>query len=754
MGVVGIGTFVGRLGRLFLSYILIYQQIFLGCVWARGEVLADTDYVIQFVPAGRKDLEERPHDPLAFSSITALEQGKRAKEESSYKFSIHRCRPYASSLSHKDAVSVDKLEERELESLFESQVFPSLGVWNNTEQEINLSSGFRWEEKVRSWVYEALGIHLVFQMDQKGGLHFTEFQAVGKKIGIQSAHEVYLQGTVESQELKVSAPIIYTQRAQMKIETFEVWAQGLKEDQEKVLGPASSVLAPYLSGGFFIHEPSSHLQVQTLKLHEGTFVNRGRLDVGAKGAMDLKGHTLLNEGAIVGQESFSLTSARFIQNKEKGEILAHHTLTLASDVLENKGRMSGAQGSHIYVTEGANYHEIESPELILMVDKQWTHHAGKMQASRTLSLKGEGAFRGLAPVYGHEIAIGVKRFEQEAEMTSSTFIHFKDTIQHWQTGKKAKIEASMISLMTQDHKARHQGLLKANHYLALSQEKFTNQGKIEASTLSLKGEEFTNEGRLEGKIFTWSDSKHFHNKKGASLEVHDQTLLKGEAFLNEGTLKLDGLLQVDLKDFKNTGVMTVEGLLKGVIKELTNQGTFTFKDGLEANLQKLENMGVMTVEGLLKGVIKTLTNEGTFTVDHFSLEGEIIRTQAGTFTVKDASTYTGDCWYNDGEVHAAQVTLKALTGPQKWMDFRNRKSFKATTLRLTPLCGLINTQESLLELSSTFIAPKLSQFMNDGEIEIGKAGWFGFDRSDEQGLRFGKITSAEEITFKTHQPWQ
>lgn len=711
------GGLLREVGRVFLTYLLIYQQVFLGVAGARGAVLEDMDYVIQFIPSevfrGGKGDEERRHHSLDHASLKASNKEELVTSPP-YKFSIHRRRPEASSFSEKISLSADPQKEVRLEPLFESQVFPSLGVWNTTEEEISLSSGFRWEEEVRSWVYEAVGIHLAFQMDVKGGLHFTQFQAEGKKIGIQSAHEVYLQGAVESQELKISAPIIYTQEAQMQIEALEVWAQGLEGDHETVLGDKALSLAPYLSGGFFIHEPSSHLQVKSFSLHEGTFVNRGRVNVGAAGAVDLKGHTLLNEGSILGRESFKLTSARFIQNKEKGEIFAPHTLTLDSHVLENKGRVCGTQKSLIDVTEGANYHEIESRQLTLTIDKQWTHHAGKMQGSSSLSLEGDGTFKGLAPLYGYEMAIGVKGFEHHAELKSSTFVHFKDTIQHWQTGKKAKIEAPLISLLTQDDKALNQGLLKADQHLALSQNKFTNQGALETSILTLKGEKFTNEGRLEAENFTLSDSKHFHNKKGASLEVHDQTILKGEAFLNEGALKLKGPLQADLKDFKTTGVMTVEGLLTGVI------GTFT--------------------------------TEASCTLDHFTLEGEVIRTQAGTFTVKQASTYTGEGWYNDGKVEAAEITLKAPTDPKKWMDFRNRKTFQATSLTLGSKGGLLNEKGCSLILTSFFEGQDLRQFLNDGTFDGGKAGLFHFNSSE--GLRFGTLKGLEGLTFITNQAWQ
>ena len=287
MGFVGMGTFVGRLGRLFLTYILIYQQIFLGCVWAQGG--------LRVIQADLHDFEHR------------LDPGSVSKPlyEPKVVFS-----PISVDLKEafKGCHVVLRAEGEKVQALWRRG--NAFYAFDHPE----LSACVRLQKEK--------GKNLLYIKSLLSGSGYQDFV-----IGVESSEGILLEDSLQLKQLIVQAPIILNRA--MGFLNLEGTLEGIDVEKLDVYGQ-------------FKMESESTLNVKTLHLHHGTFINQGTVKFKEGGKAFLGGNDFINDHEIVGVKNLTF---------EKGGILDQR---LASSQITLKG------GRFLYEGLRLNFHEHSS----------------------------------------------------------------------------------------------------------------------------------------------------------------------------------------------------------------------------------------------------------------------------------------------------------------------------------------------------------------------------------------------------------
>ncbi|AIL13917.1 hypothetical protein IM40_11330 (plasmid) [Candidatus Paracaedimonas acanthamoebae] len=249
-------------GRIFLTYILIYQQIFLGVVWAHeglGAIQAD-------LQEARLQGGSYVSKPFPHSTISLSKESAKLREE------------------FKDC------------------------DWVFRESQDQLQTFYRWKGKVYQFVHPALLKSIQVLKSPKGEDNNTLYiklllDGLGQKnstVGLENEGAIIIEDGIQVKGLVTCAPRVVS-RAMASLDL-----------QKELQGIDVETLAVH---GDFKIEGSSTLNVQELHLHEGTFLNQGTLKFKEDGTADLHGNNLMNDHQIKGVKRLTFRNGRVLDHR-------------------------------------------------------------------------------------------------------------------------------------------------------------------------------------------------------------------------------------------------------------------------------------------------------------------------------------------------------------------------------------------------------------------------------------------------------
>ncbi|OJX09507.1 MAG: hypothetical protein BGO77_06245 [Caedibacter sp. 37-49] len=629
---------VCRLSRVFLTYVLIYQQIFLGVVWANGDLI-------------RVEITQ----DNAFQTQGSLE---RLPEENL---------PLKLKVTRQRSDSTEQKATQEIESiLYERRLHFKKGI--NEDKKLSSTSSLRLTsthtDGALNLLFKERGLNLRFLIRSTGEISI-------EKLIAEDAIELCTVGRITTSLSPIKATSLSLVGQDILNYTSLCTTKEL----------ALTAVGTQARKGLITNMPEGRIKSQgLLNVFKGDFHNQGSLEAVDKLEADFHQNNLFNRSQekgyslIQGKSSFSLRNIDRFENTS--EIKSQRSLFIESNILENLKTISSDRKLKI--------HTIDS-----LYNLQ-----GTIQASDRLSINVVGEFYNQANIFSDKkikLSVG-EHFENtslghiSASSLSLTCMGLGQN--------KGQLASQSLNITAATFENYHQietqeGELNELSYgegFHLYEDSFLSANQhlnIRAKSLIIDQGALIETGQLDAILFYLANSGHI-----ISQEIQD---LKIGRFYNEGKLRASSLILTVFDTFENVsddvegtktltfGVKTLlnygqlkSKLIKGRIAHLNNEGTIQADETFDASIQKLENQGLILSAGdiWVNELSDSSTNSGLIQAQsiHLSSQQEHLSQFQGNFTPSSPQAY----FLNRGSILADNKTSFLLS------SFENHGTMQAS----------------------------------------------------------------------------
>ncbi|QQU55770.1 two-partner secretion domain-containing protein [Serratia liquefaciens] len=411
----------------------------------------------------------------------------------------------------------------------------------------------------------------------------------------------------------------------------------------------------------------------TLTLKAPTLNNTGTL---AANSMKLTAQDVENSGLIQAKGLAEIT-AKDLQNRVAGRVLAGGALALQGERLNNAGKLQG-QNIDIGVQGWANTGSTLGENGLTATVEQTLHNSGQVLSQGLLkltaatlkndgkvlsegalqlsadSISNQGEAQGAATtvtantVNNSGNLIGLRQLALQLQKDLNNTVSGKLLSEGELTVGAATVENDGVwqgdSIRLAAQQLDHKGVLQAGTggiHLDLSDslktetsskifssgktdltaQTLNNQGHVQAGELTLKAAELTNTGRLQGqKNLEAKLSGIFHNLAGGTVRSLETLRVEAAELNNAGDLQGDGgsVLRLD-RQLINSGKMIVGGALDLQAPSLNNLGWLQ-ANSLTFRGTRLDNSGTLSGIGDTRYTLDVLNNMGTLQGGNLTLQ--------------------------------------------------------------------------------------------------------------------------------------
>ncbi|MBP2168267.1 filamentous hemagglutinin [Erwinia toletana] len=392
-----------------------------------------------------------------------------------------------------------------------------------------------------------------------------------------------------------------------------------------------------------------------IDLRAATASNSGTLV--AKKQLSSRSEQLTNSGKLVG-DTLDIDS-KMLNNR--GELLAGQQLKVAASSLQQSGTLNARGSAQLAVSgkiinaaggkiSGDQQLQISSAALVnngtlsannLALDSREIGNSGLMQGTQSLSLlsdKLDNLTTGSIYTAGG-LTLDLPQFTNSGLLTSDSAMYLSGD----RLTNDGEINAATLTADNRLFNNGAQGVMLASGTMQLNHAQLDNNGQLAANRLDLHADTLNNNGKIIGQQAVDVESATVDNRgwltgkaltlKGdlvnSGLLQGDQSLvLQGEQLVNasEGQVLTGGNATIAADSLENRGLVQADRLQVSV-RQWDNRGTALATSTLDAELtDKLDNSGSLLSKGAMQLYAQSLTNSGSL------LGGEDITLNGGMLT--------------------------------------------------------------------------------------------------------------------------
>ncbi|WP_326489471.1 hemagglutinin repeat-containing protein [Pectobacterium versatile] len=374
-------------------------------------------------------------------------------------------------------------------------------------------------------------------------------------------------------------------------------------------GTVLAVTSLSLAGNY---QGSGTLQTDGLLDWSGaTLANSGRWQANA---IQLQGHALENQGALLGQRT-----------------------EITADTLFNGGEIAGIDALQLILADRlTNQGEVSGDALHLTLQKT-VRNSGLMSGSQRVQLEADQVDQ-LGSLESRDLQVQANGLDNQGTMLGA--------------------DALTLAIHTT---ARNSGKWLSQGDSTLTANRLENRGQWQAKTLTLTADDVENAGQLLGlSALSLTAKNTLSNAQTGKLLTQGMAVLNATEASNEGEWQADSLT-LDAQNLTNVGHIQGDTSLKATLAngELHNKGTLWSKLGTIA-ARTLTNEGTLTgVDGLQLTLDDALTNQGTLNSYQLTAQADRLDNSGKINGLDRLELTTGNSLTNRGTLYGAAVTLTA-----------------------------------------------------------------------------------------------
>ncbi|MEI7123500.1 hemagglutinin repeat-containing protein, partial [Pectobacterium versatile] len=374
-------------------------------------------------------------------------------------------------------------------------------------------------------------------------------------------------------------------------------------------GTVLAVTSLSLAGNY---QGSGTLQTDGLLDWSGaTLTNSGRWQANA---IQLQGHALENQGALLGQRT-----------------------EITADTLFNGGEIAGIDALQLILADRlTNQGEVSGDALHLTLQKT-VRNSGLMSGSQRVQLEASQVEQ-LGSLESRQLHVQANALDNQGTMLGA--------------------DALTLAIHTT---ARNSGKWLSQGDSTLTANRLENRGQWQAKTLTLTADDVENAGQLLGlSALSLTAKNTLSNAQTGKLLTQGMAVLNATEASNEGEWQADSLT-LDAQNLTNVGHIQGDTSLKATLAngELHNKGTLWSKLGTIA-ARTLTNEGTLTgVDGLQLTLDDALTNQGTLNSYQLTAQADRLDNSGKINGLDRLELTTGNSLTNRGTLYGAAVTLTA-----------------------------------------------------------------------------------------------
>ncbi|MEI7409519.1 hemagglutinin repeat-containing protein [Pectobacterium aroidearum] len=407
-----------------------------------------------------------------------------------------------------------------------------------------------------------------------------------------------------------------------------------------------------------------------------TLINRGRWQANA---IQLQGHTLDNQGTLLGQRTDITADTLF----NGGEIAGVNALQLTlADRLTNQGELYGATLG-LSATGLFNQGELSGDDLHLTL-QEGLHNSGLISGSQRVQLEAD-------------------QVEQSGSLESRRLQVQANALDN--QGTMLGVDALTLAINTT---ARNSGKWLSQGDSTLTARQLENTGQWQAKTLTLTADEVGNAGQLLGlSALSLTAKNRLDNAKTGTLLTQGLAVLNAAEASNDGEWQADRLT-LEAQTLLNRGHIQGDTSLKATLAngDVTNQGTL-WSTRADIAARTLTNAGEITgVNGLQLALADALTNQGTLSSYHLTAQAGSLDNSGKINGLDRLELTVGNSLDNQGTLYGAALALNTN-------DLTNSGTITGVDSLTLELNGTLNNTR---DISSNALTLKANDVVNHGTM--------------------------------------
>nr|WP_306799078.1 hemagglutinin repeat-containing protein [Pectobacterium atrosepticum] len=421
-------------------------------------------------------------------------------------------------------------------------------------------------------------------------------------------------------------------------------------------GTVLAVTSLSLAGNY---QGSGTLQTDGLLDWSGaTLTNSGRWQANA---IQLQGHALENQGALLGQRT-----------------------EITADTLFNGGEIAGIDALQLILADRlTNQGEVSGDALHLTLQKT-VRNSGLMSGSQRVQLEASQVEQ-LGSLESRQLHVQANALDNQGTMLGA--------------------DALTLAIHTT---ARNSGKWLSQGDSTLTANRLENRGQWQAKTLTLTADDVENAGQLLGlSALSLTAKNTLSNAQTGKLLTQGMAVLNATEASNEGEWQADSLT-LDAQNLTNVGHIQGDKSLKMTLAngDVTNQGTLWSKLATIA-ARTLTNEGTLTgVDGLQLTLDDALTNQGTLNSYQLTAQADRLDNSGKINGLDRLELTIGNSLTNRGTLYGAAVELNAN-------DLTNQGTLTGVDSLFLNLNGALNNTR---DIGSNALTLKANDVVNHGTL--------------------------------------
>ncbi|CAI2460057.1 hemagglutinin repeat-containing protein [Serratia liquefaciens] len=325
-----------------------------------------------------------------------------------------------------------------------------------------------------------------------------------------------------------------------------------------------------------------------------------------------------NTGSALGENGLTATVGQTLHNS--GQVLSHGPLKLTAATLNNQGKVLSEGALQLSADSISNQGEAQGAATTVTANT--VNNSGNLIGLRQLALQLQKDLNNRVSgklLSEGELTVGAATVDNDGVWQGDSIRLAAQQLDH-----KGVLQAGTGGIhldLSDSLKTETNSKIFSSGKTDLTAQTLNNQGHVQAGELTLKAAELTNTGRLQGqKNLEATLSGVFHNLAGGTVRSLGTLRVEAAEVNNVGDLQGDGgsVLRLD-RQLINSGKMIVGGALDLQAPSLNNSGwlqanSLTFKG------TRLDNSGTLSGIGDTRFTLDVLNNLGTLQGGNLTLQ--------------------------------------------------------------------------------------------------------------------------------------